>query len=139
MARASSLTSPVLVASVSAGPLVLASIMICGLYKTLPAPIEIELETVFGFGLALMMASVVGFLFALAITLVGTSIMIALGNRIEVARYRIIWLIVGALVAIAFCLIIDPNPEMSEFNIAIIASSAICAWLCRSSKPWEAL
>ncbi len=85
------------------------------------------------------MASVVGFLFALAITLVGTNIMIALGNRIEVARYRLIWLIVGGLLATAFCLIVDPNAEVSEINIAIVVSSAICAWLCRSSKPWEAL
>ncbi len=139
MARASSLTKAVLVASLAAGPLVFGLIVLGSLYKTLPAPINVQPESVFGLIMGLFVASGIGFLIALAITLIGTNMMIALGNRFEVARYRLIWLIVGALLATVVCLLVDPKTELHEINIAIIASSAICAWLCRSSKPWEAL
>ncbi len=139
MARARSLTSAILIASLAAGPLVFGLIVLGTLYTSLPAAIDVRPETVFGVVMGLFVASGIGFLIALAITVVSTNIMVALGNRFEVARYRLIWLIVGTLLATAVCLIVDPNPEVSEINIAIIASSAICAWLCRSSKPWEAL
>jgi hypothetical protein len=139
MARASSLTRPILVASLAAGPLVFGLIVLGSLYKTLPAPIQIRPEGVIGVTMGLFVASGIGFLIALAITVVATNVMIALGNRIELARYRLVWLIVGALLATAVCLIVDPNPEVGEINVAIILSSAVCAWICRSSKPWEAL
>ena len=48
----------------------------------------------------------------------------------------IAWFAAGPFV---FGLTVDPHPEVLEIHIAIIASSAICAWLCRSSKWWEAL
>jgi hypothetical protein len=139
MARASSLTRATLIASLAAGPMVFGLIVLGSLYNALPAPIDIQPEELIGVIMGLFVASAVGFLIALAITLIGTNIMIALGNRFEVARYRLVWLIVGALLATAVCLVVDPTPELNEINIAIIASSAISAWLCRSSKPWEAL
>jgi hypothetical protein len=139
MAQIRSLTSAILIASLAAGPLFFGGIVLGALYKSLPAPIDIRPEGVIGFVMGMLVASGIGFLIALAATVIGTRIMIALGNQFDVARYRLIWLIVGAVLGTAVCFVVEPGWDSPEIGIAFILASAICAWLCRTSKPWDAL
>lgn len=139
MAKARSLTTSVLIASLAAGPLFFGGIVLGVLYKSLPAPIDVQPETVFGFVMGMLVASGIGFLIALAATALGTKLMITLGNQFEVARYRLIWVIVGAALGTATCFLFDPSWDAPEIGIAFILAAAICAWICRTSKPWEAL
>jgi hypothetical protein len=139
MAKARSLTTSVLIASLAAGPLFFGGIVLGVLYKTLPAPIDIRPEGVIGFVMGMLVASGIGFFVALAATVLGTKLMIALGNQFEVARHRLIWVIVGTFLGTAICFLIDPSWDAPEIGIAFILAAAICAWICRTSQPWEAL
>jgi thiamine transporter ThiT len=139
MARLSSLKSSILIASVAAGPLVFGFIVIGSITKQFPEPIDITPLGIAAYFSGSLMACIVGVIVALVATILGSSLMIALGNRLEIARARLVWLIVGALLGTAVCFAVDPGWASPEISVAFILTAAICAWLCRTSKPWEAL
>jgi hypothetical protein len=108
MAAVSSLKSSILIASVAAGPLVFGFIVIGLITKQFPEPIDITPLGIAAYFSGSLMACIVGVVVALVATILGSSLVIALGNRLEIARARIVWLIVGAALTTASALLSTP-------------------------------
>jgi hypothetical protein len=125
-----------LIASAAAGPLFLASFAAASAYLQLPHPIVVRAQDL-DFGLV-MAATMAGFIIGFLPNLVGSAVMKAIGDTNAAARSAALWTAVGAAAGTAIALLFyGPQPDPTG-SFAFIATSAICARLCRTQMHWEA-
>lgn len=123
------LTAP-LIAAASAGPLFVAAASAADLYLRVPQPVTVGAGEVAQFIAILLPAFLVGGIVGLVPIMLGTLVMTALAERFELARQREIWWLTGGAIggALAFAF---ASPEVPQAAFALVATSAICAGICR--------
>lgn len=129
-----------IIASTAAGPAFVLSLAAAWLYLQVPRPIPFEFDPVdlVGSGIGFMvMATIFGFLLALLPNLAGAALMAALAETNEMARDPIAWTAAGLLAGAGIAALTGGFEDNGPTAFAVIATSAICARICRAQLDWE--
>ena len=129
--------TPPLLASVSAGPLFLIFSVAAALYVRLPQPVSVSATDVSPFVGILVLAVIVGAILALLPILLGTLLMRALADRFALAAEPEIWWLTGAAAGAGLAFAFGAWPQSPETAFAVIATSAVCAGICRTGLELE--
>jgi hypothetical protein len=125
------------IASIAAGPLFVSASMAAFYYAQMPSAVPVaafDPESLGPFAALIALVVSVGFIFAFIPNLVGAKLMYAAGLRWEAARYRPVWILVGASSSAAVTLLFGANvPEMT-FGFATTGS--VCAAICHRWADW---
>jgi hypothetical protein len=136
MRRTGSLARSVPVAAVLAGPIFVLTTAAASLYLQLPAAIVITPAQLLMLLVLLMPAAIIGAMIGLPINAMGAALMAALGKRFAFARSPIMWSFAGALVGTAAACGLDMGSREAPFVFGLIATSALCGWLCSRGVAW---
>ena len=127
--------APALIASLVAGPVFLLSLIAAAAYLTLPQPISLDASVAIAIPMALIPATIVGFVLAFVPNLLGSAVMAWIAETHQAARDPLAWAAAGALsgagLAASFSSLQSPG------GFATIVTSAVCARICRSQFEWE--
>jgi hypothetical protein len=137
MKRARSPLYSAIVPSAAAGPVFLLSLAATYAYGLVPRSIDVPLVYLPAFLLALVPATIIGFLLSYLPNAFGTFILSAAGEISEVGREPAVWLLVGAGLGFLIALLFDVAPDNDIGTFALVATSAISAGLCRAQTRWE--
>ncbi|HST37278.1 MAG TPA: hypothetical protein VLK25_11695 [Allosphingosinicella sp.] len=122
-------------ASLVAGPVFVLSYAASLVYARLPHPIVVDPETLLGLATILLPATIVGFMIGYCVNIVGALIMAALSNHIRLVREPPAWVAAGAAIGGSIAFLLDGYGRDGP-AFALIATSAICAGLCRRGFDW---
>lgn len=125
------------IASLFAGPIFLVSFAGAALYLQLPAPIALDWSDALGFAFAFIPALMIGTVLALVPNILGTLLMVRLGDLSEAARLPEIWALAGGLIGAAIVWAGSFDGIDPAFLFATVATSAACALICRSRMAWD--
>jgi hypothetical protein len=134
MVRVGSVASGVWLAGFLAGPLFIASAALAAAYLQLPSPIIIGPSILIGGLVMFVPAALFGSLIGLPVSAIGAAFMVALADHFEWARSPLVWMMVGAGLAIGVVLMISSMPV--EIGFGIVSASAFSALLCRRPLAW---
>jgi len=124
-----------LAASLAAGPVFLLSLIAAAGYMTLPQPIPIDSSAAIGIPMALIPATVVGFVLAFAPNLLGSAMMAWIAETHAPARDPLAWVAAGALIGAGLAAAFGGLQSPGGF--ATIFTSAVCARICRAQFEWD--
>lgn len=125
-----------LLASAVAGPLFAALLGLAAVYLQLPRPITIDPAVA---GIAVLIAFpalFVGFALAFVPTLIGSMMLSAIADRDEHFRLPELWMVVGGLAGTGLAWLAGLRGGEPAIIFALVATSAICAGLCRCQFDW---
>ena len=133
--KTGSLAKGVTLALFLAGPIFLLMLGLAQLCQLFPRAIEMpELGESFAALLLLPVAAIVGAIISSPANLIGGTAMGVLGEHHGWARPPIVWTLAGTALGIAITLAVTAdNPQVA---FALIATSAICARICRLWVRW---
>ena len=136
IARTGSLSDGIAAAMLSAGPIFVAMLGLHEAYRRFPGPID----TVSAGDLLLMIPMApaviaIGGVLSIPAILVGGLTMRALGTAFAWTRLPLLWIVAGAGFGVAIACLFARESPPSAF--ALIATSALCAGICRRPVIWE--
>ena len=138
MIKQGTLAPGVILAGAVAAPLCILLTGLAHLYLQLPAPITIEWEALLsGTFMSLVPVLTIGVLISLPVNILGSAIMAGLSRRFEWARSKLSWIFAGTLAGAAVAWLIGQAFIAGEFAFGLIATSAVCAGLCRHWVEWS--
>lgn len=123
-------------ASAAAGPLFVTLCVLAMLYRQWPAPISFDDATVAGFLGFAIMAAVPGTIIALPVCTLCALALRKLADRVALLRNPVVWMLTGGAIGAVVVGLLQRDMEF-EIGFGLIATSAICAGLCRSSIGWD--
>lgn len=127
----------VLGASLAAGPMFVIATALAWLYLQLPRPLVITSEGMLGLFLLCLPAAAIGFFLAIGPNLVGTAVMNVLGERVEVARTPLVWIVAGSASGALIAFLFGALPGNPAVAFGLIVTSAACARTCRRGACWD--
>ncbi|CAN5228871.1 hypothetical protein BH10PSE13_BH10PSE13_16480 [soil metagenome] len=130
-----SLTTGVMLASFSAGPIYLSSVALAGLYGMIPQPVIVPASLVLGFCLMIVPATIVGMFIAVPLCTIGGLLMTAMGKVIAPARGVLGWMAAGGSIGAAF--VILTNMPDGPTCFAFIVTSMLCAGISHRHIEWD--
>jgi len=126
-----------LLATFAAGPLFLITMALAAAYLQLPHPIPFD-GTVLLIALpALAFSLIPGMVVGLLLNGLGTIVMTALADHFTWARSAMAWTFAGAVAGFGMARAFGSSPEVEPLQFALVATSAICAWLCHGRLNWH--
>ena len=125
-----------LAASLVSGPVFLLSLTAALAYMTLPDPVPLEPSALFAVALALIPATIVGFVLAFVPNMLGAAMMAWIAEAHEAARDPLAWAAAGALLGTGLAAMF--TGVLSPGGFATILTSAVCARICRAQFALEA-
>lgn len=140
--------SPVFAAfatSAAAGPMFVTFTALAYLYLQIPHTVAFGAEDLGTFVLMMVPAAIVGFILAFVPNLLGSAVMATIGESAEWGRSPLAWSLAGGLAGTGLVLLFAPRDglfadvgqEGGAAAFALIATSAICARICRGQFDWE--
>lgn len=126
-----------MLACLVAGPAFVWTNIIADAYLRLPRPIVASPHDIFGLLMFSLLAALFGFVIALLPTSLGTLLMHNLGERVEAARAPLAWILAGGTIGAGLAMLFGAFPDLPETAFALVATSALCARICRRSVSWE--
>lgn len=126
-----------ILACLVAGPVFVWTNMLADLYLRLPQPILISPNDIAALLIFSLLATLFGFVLALLPTSLGTLLMHSLGEHVEAARTPLAWTLAGAAIGGGLAMLFGTWPDSPATALALVATSALCARICRRSVQWE--
>lgn len=137
MYKQNSLAGGVLAAGFLAGPLVVLTTSLASLYLTLPRPVPLDPVMLAPFALALLLSLIPGTPVGLIVNALGAQVMRMLADYFAWARTGLGWAIAGGLLGLGLAWMLDFARETPEILFGLVATSAICGWVCQSGVDWS--
>lgn len=126
-----------LAAAAAAGPVFVAISTAAALYLQSPQPVTVTETDVVQFVALLLLAIPVGAILGLVPTMLGMLMMSALADRFVLAGEPEIWCLAGAAAGVGLAVAFGAWPHLPEAAFALVATSAICAGICRIGADIE--
>lgn len=136
MTRRSSRRGGILFATLVAGPLFAANTSAASLYLRLPSPIVIRPSELMLVAPVAVLSIIVGCVLAILPNLVGTALLVGLGDKYPEARLPEFWTIAGAAIGIGITAATGAF-QSPPLAFGLVATSAACAWICRRAIVWD--
>lgn len=124
-------------ASVAAGPIFVFSFAAASAFSLLPRPIPVDASVVMLIVIALAPSAIVGFIISILPNAIGIHVLSIAGEASETAREPIVWMGVGGLLGLLFAIVFGAFDGSIPVALALIATSAASAGLCRARIRWE--
>ncbi|HEX4738329.1 MAG TPA: hypothetical protein VH331_12295 [Allosphingosinicella sp.] len=122
-------------ASLAAGPIFLTANAAAWMYLQIPKPIAIGPSDLLLFVGLCIPAAVFGCILSILPNLIGSGLMVAMGDALPAARSPEVWIVAGGLAGLGIAAAMSFAQSPSS-GFALVATSAICARICRRSVAW---
>jgi hypothetical protein len=126
-----------MVACLVAGPTFATTFALADLYLKLPQPIIVSPLEMRQFLAILAAATAFGAMIAVVPAGLGMLMMSGLGDLLPAARTPLAWTLAGAASGYGLAMLTGAWPDLPPAAFALVATSALCARICRGAAEWE--
>lgn len=129
-----------IIGALPAGGVFITCTVLINAYAALPDAIEVDSTALLVVPLGLITCSIFGWLIAIIPTIIGTTIMAAIGCEHKATRNPLCWAFAGAAPIAMFSGIAGGfDRSDAPFTVALIITGAVCALTCRRFTRWGAV
>ena len=137
MSRTGSRAAGIALATMLAGPVFITSIALASFFRMLPAPVVVSGQNILIYLALLIPSMIVGAFLAGLPNLIGTVALAALADTQDWARPLPVWMLTGAVIGMIITFVTAGPRSDPATMFALVATSAICAGLCRCFLRWQ--